>query len=292
MPGKLRAARRFFWTPKGLLIVILSILLILAAPHEGVNAVAPGLLSAIAAAALLDALILRSRRTHWNFPGGAILTAMIVAMVLRAQEPWYVVTATAVLGVLSKYLLRSRAANVFNPAALAIVITFYVFHTGQSWWGALPEVTPVAQLTLAAGGILIADRVNKMPLVLAFLGSYFLLFAVTAFVGSPQRVAEIFRAPDLQAALFFAFIILTDPPTSPVRYPDQLICGAIVATVSYAVFEWAGAVYYLLAGVLAGNVWEAWRRANRRTGYRFPRGVGAFVRELTPWRHASSSTSR
>lgn len=292
MPGKLRAARRFFWTPKGLLIAILTILLILAAPHEGVRAVAPGLLSAVAAAALLDAAILRSRRTHWNFPGGAILTAMIVAMVLRAQEPWYVVTVTAVLGVLSKYLLRSRAANVFNPAALAIVITFFVFHTGQSWWGALPEVTPIAQLALAGGGILIADRVNKMPLVLAFLGSYFLLFSVTAFVGSPQHVAEIFRAPDLQAALFFAFIILTDPPTSPVRYPDQLICGAIVGIVSYAVFEWAGAVYYLLAGVLAGNLWEAWRRANRRTGYLFPRGIGAFLRELSPWRHASSNTSR
>jgi len=291
MQRRLHAARRFFQTPKGLLILVLAILLIVAAPHEGLGVVAPGLLSAVAAAGLLDAVILRSRRTHWNFPSGAILTAMIVAMVLRAQEPWYVVTITAVLAVLSKYLLRSRAANVFNPAALALVFTSYVFHTGQSWWGALPEVTPVAQLALALGGILIADRVNKMPLVLAFLGSYFLLFAFTAFVSSPQRVAEIFRAPDLQAALFFAFIILTDPPTSPVKYPDQLVCGAMVALVSYAVFEWAGAVYYLLAGVLAGNIWEAWRRANRRTGYTFPRGIGAFLRELTPWRHASSSSS-
>ena len=30
---------------------------------------------------------------------------------------------------------------------------------------------------------------------------------------------------------------------------------------SYAVFEWIGAAHYLLAGVLAGNVWEAWRRS-------------------------------
>jgi hypothetical protein len=61
-------------------------------------------------------------------------------------------------------------------------------------------------------------------------------------------------------ALYFAFFILTDPPTSPVKYRDQVICGAIVAVVSYAVFEWVGAAYYLLAGVLAGNLWEAWRR--------------------------------
>jgi Na+-translocating ferredoxin:NAD+ oxidoreductase RnfD subunit len=68
----------------------------------------------------------------------------------------------------------------------------------------------------------------------------------------------------LQAALFFAFFILTDPPTSPVKYVDQLVCGAIVAAASFATFELVGAACYLLAGVLVGNVWEAWRRAGRR----------------------------
>ncbi len=63
-----------------------------------------------------------------------------------------------------------------------------------------------------------------------------------------------------------------------------MICGVIVAVVSFAIFEWAGVVYYLLAGVLLGNVWEAWRRANRRTGYTFPRGIGNFLREPSPWR--------
>ena len=122
-----------------------------------------------------------------------------------------------------------------------------------------------AQLALVAAGIFITDRVNKTPLVLAFLGAYYLLFTVTAFVTDPAWVSEVFRTPDLQAVLYFAFFILTDPPTSPVRYPDQLICGVIVAVVSFAVFEWIGAAYYLLAGVLVGNVWEAWRRTTFRT---------------------------
>ena len=113
---------------------------------------------------------------------------------------------------------------------------------------------------LFASGVFIADRVNKIPLVLVFLGSYYLLFTVTAFLGDPGRVAEIFRTPDLQAVLFFAFFILTDPPTSPVKYPDQLVCAVIVAAASYAVFELVGAAYYLLAGALVGNVWEAWHR--------------------------------
>jgi Na+-translocating ferredoxin:NAD+ oxidoreductase RnfD subunit len=208
---------------------------------------------------------------------------MIVAMVLRAQEAWYVTTITSVIAIVSKYIFRSRSANVFNPAALAIIVSFYVFHTGQSWWGALTDVTPIAKVVLVAAGVFVADRVNKMPLVLTFLGAYFVLFTVTAFVSNPIAVAEVFRTPDVEAVLYFAFIILTDPPTSPAKYPDQIVCGLIVAVVSYAFFELAGVVYYLLAGVLAGNVWEAWRRANRRTANTFPRGLGAFLREISPW---------
>ncbi len=236
----------------------------MAALGESIAQVAPGLASAVAVAALIDAPILRRRRKAWEFPSGAILTGLLVAMVLSPQEPWYVTACTSAVAILSKYIFRTRSANVFNPAALALVATFYVFDTGQSWWGALPDITPLVALpVLFATGVLITDKVNKIPLVLAFLGSYYLLFTVTAFLGDPRPVAETFVTPDLQAVLFFAFFILTDPPTSPVKYPDQIVCGVLVAAASYGVFELAGAACYLLAGVLVGNVLEAWRRGRR-----------------------------
>jgi Na+-translocating ferredoxin:NAD+ oxidoreductase RnfD subunit len=278
-----RKAKNFFKTPKGLLTIILAIFVAIASPGQGTEA-ATGLVTAAIVAGLVDAAILRAMKKTWEFPSGAVLTAIIIAMVLRAQEPWYVTTITSVAAILSKYMFRSRSANVFNPAALAIIGSFYVFHTGQSWWGALTEVGPLGPVMLIAAGVFIADRVNKMPLVLTFLGTYFLLFTITAYLGDAHWVAELFRSPDLEAALYFAFIILTDPPTSPAKYPDQIVFGVIVAAVSYAFFEWAGVVYYLLAGVLAGNVWEAWRRANRRAQSTFPRGLGAFLREISPWR--------
>jgi len=279
----MRKVKQFFKTPKGLVTIILLILTAIAAPGEGIGTVVTGMGAAVLAAGLLDLFILRVRKDVWEFPSGAILTAMIVTMVLRAQEHWYVPAVTSAVAVLSKYLFRTRTANVFNPAALAIVTMFYVFHMGQSWWGALPEVTPIwVQGALLLTGLFITDRVNKMPLVLSFLATYFVLFTGTAYLGDPQWVTEIFRSPDIQAALYFAFIILTDPPTSPAKYPDQLVCGAIVAVVSYAVFEKFGVVYFLLAGVLVGNVWEAWRRATRRSTQPFPQRLGAFLREINP----------
>jgi len=252
--------RRFFRTPKGLLTVVFAVLLAAALPGEDIRQVMPGLAAGVLAAASLDLFILRWRNGGWEFPSGAVLTGLIVAMVLSPLEPWSVSAWTAAIAIVSKYLFRTRSANVFNPAALGIVATFYIFDTGQSWWGALPELPMAAVVVLLATGVFIADRVNKIPLVLAFLASYYLLFTVMAFVGDPGHVSEIYRAPDLHAALFFAFFILTDPPTSPVRHRDQVIFGILVGVVSFGVFELMGAVYYLLAGVLVGNVWEAWRR--------------------------------
>jgi Na+-translocating ferredoxin:NAD+ oxidoreductase RnfD subunit len=278
----LRRVRRFFGTPKGLLIIILAIFIALAAPGQGLRAVMPGLLIGTVAGALVDLVIIRLWKKAWEFPSGAVLTGFIVAMVLQPNEPLAVMAITSILAILSKYVLRTRSANVFNPAALAVVASYYMFQTGQSWWGALPDAPIWTKAVLIVAGVFIADRVNKMPLVLVFLGVYFLLFTVTAFVTNPVHVSGVFRAPDLEAALYFAFIILTDPPTSPVRYPDQIVCGVIVAVVSFAFFQWTAAVYYLLAGVLVGNVWEAWRRANSKTGYKFPRGFGVLLREISP----------
>jgi Na+-translocating ferredoxin:NAD+ oxidoreductase RnfD subunit len=279
--------RRWIRTPKGLLLIVLPVLVAIAAPAEGLNAIAPGLVSAVLVAGVIDGVILRVRRGRWEFPDGAILTGMLVAMVLSAQQPWPDVAITAAVAILSKHLIRSRAANVFNPAAFGLVATFYVLDTGHSWWGALPNVAPWAQLALLVTGIFIAERVNKLPLVLAFFGIYYALVTVAAYGGNAAQVAELFRTPDLQAAFFFAVFILTDPPTSPVKHRAQVTYGAIVAIVSYIVFQWVGAVYYLLAGVLVANVWEAWQRIGARTGAHFPRGMAEFLRELTPWRRST-----
>src|SRR5689334_1651827 len=157
---------RFFKTPKGLLTILLFILTIIATPGEGARAVALNMGAAVLAAGIVDLIILRLRNGGWEYPSGAVLTAMIVAMVMRSQEPWLVPVVTSVVAVSSKYLLRTRQANVLNPAAFALVLMFYLMPHGQSWWGALPDVSPPwLRVVLLAGGLYLTSRVNKLPLV-------------------------------------------------------------------------------------------------------------------------------
>jgi Na+-translocating ferredoxin:NAD+ oxidoreductase RnfD subunit len=262
--------KRFFKTPKGILLLIFAALIVLAAPHEEWHRVMPQLHAAILAAGLVDLLILRYRHQRWEFPSGAILTAMIVTMVMSPFGPWWVPAVISAAAVASKYVLRYHAANIFNPAALGLVLAYYAFGSGESWWGALPELPLWGIAVLVAAGVFVADRVNKLPAVVAFLGAYYTLFTVMAFAGDPKPVAEIFRTPDLQTALYFAFFMLTDPPTAPTRYQDQIVFAALVAVSSFAIYQWLGVVYYLSAGLLIGNTWEAMRRYRGARVHRRP----------------------
>lgn len=256
--------RRFFRTPKGLAALMLPLLLIPAAVGAGVSLVTPIVASAVVAAMLVDAPILRIREGEWQFPDGAFLTGLFVAMILSPHERWWVAAITSAIAIASKYAFRARNANVFNPAAFALVVTFYAFNTAQSWWGALPELPPAWILVLFATGVFITRRVNKAPAAVSFLGVYYALFTATSFVVDPARVVGLYRAPDVQMALFFAFFMVTDPPTSPPKHRHQWIFGAITAVVAFAVFELLGWVYFLLAGLLVANAWEAWRRSRSR----------------------------
>ena len=266
-PQTLRAVRRFFLTPKGILLLILSFIAVIASVSAGPAEVAPVLLGAVAGAVIVDLISARIIRGAWFFPSGAVLTGLIVGLVLSTTEPWPIAVATSVFAIGSKHMLRTRTANVFNPAAVALVVSSILFQGAQSWWGALPDLGPIGVLVLLAAGAFIVDRINKFPLIVAFLATYFAAFTMASFLVEPGKVAEIFRTPDLQAALFFAFFMLDDPPTCPVRYGDQVVFGFVVALVSYLVFMVWGTVYFLPAGLLAGNACEAVRRtvvAHRR----------------------------
>jgi Na+-translocating ferredoxin:NAD+ oxidoreductase RnfD subunit len=118
-------------------------------------------------------------------------------------------------------------------------------------------------VVLLAPGAWLTDRLNKFPLVLTFLATYFSFFSL-ASLGNPSGVAEMFREPFLQAALFLAFFMLTDPPTSPNRYLDQVWFGALAA-VSAGVAQLIGiGQTYLLVGVLVANAVLALVRYARR----------------------------
>ncbi len=249
----------FLRTPKGQLLCVFGVLLVLAAPFDGGLAVLPHILVAAFAACSVDVVYTYWESRRWMVPSSALLSGLIVAFILGPQEPWIAVVWVAAFASVSKHVFANEREHIFNPAALALLVSVPLFSSGQSWWGALGDAPGVLTVVLIACGVFIVDRLNKFPLVLAFLGAYFVAFGI-ASIWNAESVAEMFRSPFLQSALFLAFFMLTDPPTSPNRVGDQVMFGVAAALVAFlAQLVGAGQVYLLL-GVLAANVWLAVRR--------------------------------
>ncbi len=268
--------RRFFRSPKGFLLLLLLGLTAVAAPFEGPGRVAGSTLGAVTASVLLDAALTLLRRGVLIFPDGALVSGLIVALVLSPAEAWYVPIAGGAIAVASKHLLRTPQYHLFNPAALALLVSALGFSSGQPWWGALADAPAPFILLLLAAGYLVMERVNKRAQVLAFTGTYFGLFTLAAFLhlGEPTRIAEAFRVPFLNAALFFAFFMLTDPPTSPNRAEDQVWFGMLVGVTSVAAYLILPGPSFLFLGLLVGNAWLAVRRGTAEPA----------PNEALPWR--------
>ncbi len=266
-----RRLRRFVRSPKGVLLLVLIGLVAVAAPVEGIPRIAPVILGAVCASTSIDVGLTWVARRVLIVPSSALLSGLIVALVLSPQAPWYLPVMAGAIAAGSKHLVRTPPFHLFNPAALALLACVGLFPSGQSWWGALSDLPAPALVLLLTGGSLVAVRVNKLAQVLAFIGSYFGMFTLAALLlgGETPRLAEVFRVPLVNAALFFAFFMLTDPPTSPSRTDEQVRFGAVVGVASVVGFIAVPGLAFLYIGLLLGNAWQAWRRARvelTRTG--------------------------
>jgi Na+-translocating ferredoxin:NAD+ oxidoreductase RnfD subunit len=258
-PGTPQPIRAFLRTPKGSLLAIFILLFGLAAAAVGWTIAVPHMLAATLGAVLPDLAVARfDRRTH-GWPSSALLSGMIVGFVLSPLTPWAVTASVAILATLSKHVLATRRWHVFNPAGLALLVSVPLFGTGQSWWGGLPDLGWPFVLVLLATGAFIVDRINKFPLVLSFLGVFFGLLTAISHVDAAATV-EFFRAPFLQATLFLALFMVTDPPTSPSRYTHQIAIGLLVGAASVAAQQLGAGQSYLLVGLVLGNLALAARR--------------------------------
>jgi Na+-translocating ferredoxin:NAD+ oxidoreductase RnfD subunit len=250
-------------TPKATLLVIFAGLFALAATAVGWSVAVPHMLAAILGATLTELAIDALDRRPLSWPTSAILSGMIVGFVLSPVTPHTITVAVAILATLGKHVLAGEHRHAFNPAALALLVTAPLFGTGQSWWGALPDLSWPFVLVLIAVGAVIVQRVNKFPLVLSFLGT---IFALSAVLGrfDPVTASEMFRTPFVQATLFMALFMLTDPPTAPARYAEQVTIGVLTAAASVVAEELGAGQAYLLIGLVIGNAALVVRRIQTR----------------------------
>lgn len=251
--------KRFMKTPKGVVLSVLTGLTLLAALRPQDHVALINVLVAVITGLLFDAVVSLLQKRPQLFSDGAVITGLIVADVLGHATPLWVVAASTITALFSKHVLAIGRKPIFNPATVGLLVAIWAFHAGESWWASLALMPTWMTLIVLLAGMTVAIRVNKIPQVTAFLATYFALLFVMAIThtGLPSDTpADALRAPFVNSSLYLAFFMLTDPPTSPAPYRQQVFFGILTGVVATVMFAAVGGLAYLLVGLLIANLWK------------------------------------
>lgn len=156
----------------------------------------------------------------------------------------------AIWAMASKYIFAIRKKHIFNPAAFAVALTALTLNQSASWWIGTFAMMPF----VAVGGILVVRKIRRADLVWSFF-----VVALAGIVGfglskGTDPAISLGKALFDSPILFFAFIMLTEPLTTPPTRMLRIGYGALVGFL-FAPAMHIGSVYSTPElALLAGNV--------------------------------------
>jgi ferredoxin-NADP reductase/Na+-transporting NADH:ubiquinone oxidoreductase subunit NqrB len=156
----------------------------------------------------------------------AYITALILALIippLSSAQGIVFLAAAGGLAIASKYILAIHKKHIFNPAAIAVVLTALAAGQAASWWVGSAPLLPF----VLVGGILLVRKIQRWELVLSFLVMAVVSTTFFSLIGGGGIVTNLHQI-GLNSALFFlAFVMLTEPMTSPSTTKKQVWYGAL-----------------------------------------------------------------
>jgi ferredoxin-NADP reductase len=158
----------------------------------------------------------------------------------------------AVLTMASKFVLTINKKHIFNPVAIALVITSYTIGGYASWWVATVYMLPLVLIT----GLLIVKKIQRGDLVFSFVAAALI---TCLSIGIFQKSDIVFLAQ--QAVLdvplfFFAFVMLTEPLTTPPTKKLQICYGILVGFLFAPQLKIFGLSFTPEMALVAGNIFS------------------------------------
>lgn len=214
-------------------------------PLEQLVALGAALLSAV----VLNIVCAKLWRVAANHES-AVITALIVHFLvippqLSNYTDLWVVAAVAVLATLSKYVVAWRGQHLLNPAAAGAVGLAGVYAVAEAsgvalnprffetvWW--LGTASLFVPLVLLGG--LVVTKIRKWPMVLAFLGVGFVVYAFEDWRFGADVLTSYERFFLAGPSLFLAFFMLTEPFTTPPTKRLQIGYGVLVGVLANVAF--------------------------------------------------------
>lgn len=181
----------------------------------------------------------------------ALILALIITPIRGYADLWFLLWA-GVLAMASKYILTIRGKHIFNPVAFAVALTALTIDQAATWWvGTTWMLIPVL-----IGGVLIVRKIRHFDLVLSFLIVAVLTMTVAGALTGELLLDSLQRTVLYTPLFFFAFVIVTEPLTTPPTRHLQIVYGALTGFL-FAPQIHIGALYFTPElAMLAANVFS------------------------------------
>ena len=188
---------------------------------------------AVATGCLLDMMLALVFARQILVPISAYITALSVGILLASGDSRVFAVATA-WGIASKYLLRAGDRHFFNPSNFAIVGAIVLAHgvatvaPGSQWGGDYRVAVLIMGL-----GLTMMWRVDRLDLVLAWLGGYVVMSLLRVALG---QGGVVFALGPMTGAEFtlFTFSMIPDPKTNPPTRGARIVWGLCIAVLDGA----------------------------------------------------------
>lgn len=211
------------------------------------------ILAAVGTAGLIGFVVtlVSDRTIAW--PASAVLAGNGVAFILRvpgtqhgewwSARGWWIFSATAALGLASKYVIRWKGRHIFNPSNFGLVVAFLVLGSNRAdplpfWWGPQSGATIAALVVIGVGGVAIVIRLGIAAIAVSFWVAFASSLAVVAAsdhcLAAPWHLGPVcgrefwwtlVTSPEI---LVFMFFMITDPKSSPTGRVRRVVYGASI----------------------------------------------------------------
>ena len=183
--------------------------------------------TSVVSEALLARFVLGTRKNL----ASAYITGISVGILVRSNIVWpYVVTA--LLSILSKYVLRYKGRHLWNPSNFGVswmlfMVPAYVAGLSMQWGS---NLLPMSVIWLLGLGIVY--RAKKLHVTLTYVTSFIILAYVRSLITGDVFLAELSPLTGPMYQLFIFFMI-TDPGTTVSGKKAQILVAILVALVEF-----------------------------------------------------------
>lgn len=250
--------------PKIQLIILLILFYCVSLLHVSLPLAFSLLFTCVTFTVVADLVFTYIRQKTFFVPYAAIITGLILALIIDTSASWLQILVIAIAAMGIKNFFRIGGRHLLNPAASGLLVGWLVFGLQPSWWaatlympGAITLQNVLVLLSILAFALVSAYRLKRYNTVLSFLLVFTLLYLlITQF--SLQAGLRLLLSP---GNLFYAFVMVAEPMTSPVNRKRQLLYGSFVAVFNIVfVFLIQNAVLFpnfpdtSLVALLIGNI--------------------------------------